>query len=182
VLGKIESIKYVILAVAVLATLTDLIFGKIYNWITLPTAMAGLLASGYFLGWGGVGQALLGFAAGMLFYGWLFGLKVMGGGDVKLLMALGTWAGPQYTAEVAVLGVLIGGVFAFVILLVTGRFVGFAVRLYHFLLTLIVKELEMEMPQVDRTFTMPFGVPLSIAGVWVAFSSPFVHLSGLWLH
>ena len=179
-LGKIEFIKYLILGVAAVATLTDLFFGKIYNWITVPTAVGGILASYYFLGWAGVGQSLLGLAVGMLLYGWLFGLRVMGGGDVKLLMALGAWAGPEYTAEVALLGILIGGAFAFVMLMVTGRLPGFIRRLHKFILTVFIKELEVEMPKVDKAFTMPFGIPLSIASVWVAFANPFLHFTGLW--
>lgn len=179
-LGKIEFIKYLILGVAAIALLTDLFFGKIYNWITLPTAIGGILAGYYFQGWSGVGQASLGFGTGLLFYGWLFGLQVMGGGDVKLLMALGCWVGPEYTAEVAILGVLLGGAGAFVLLGVTGRLGGFVRRLHRLLLSLFIKELEVEIPQVDRTFTMPFGIPLSIAAVWVAFANPFSQFGGLW--
>ncbi|MEO5969471.1 MAG: A24 family peptidase [Bdellovibrionia bacterium] len=181
-LGKIEFIKYLILGVAGLATLTDLFFGKIYNWITLPTALSGILASYYFLGWPGVGQALLGFLGGLLFYGWLFGLRIIGGGDVKLLMAFGALAGPEYTLQVALLGIVIGGAFAFVILLASGRLLGFLLRFYNFLLTLFIRELEVQLPKVDKAFTMPFGIPLSIAAVWVAFANPFLHFGGLWLH
>jgi Flp pilus assembly protein protease CpaA len=180
VLGKIEFIKYLILGVSAIATLTDLLFGKIYNWITIPTAVGGILASYYFLGWPGVGQALLGLSCGILLYGWLFGLRVIGGGDVKLLMAFGAWASPEYTLEVALLGIVIGGAFAFVILLVSGRLAGFLFRLYNFLLSIFIKELEVQLPKVDKTFTMPFGIPLSIAAVWVAFANPFVHMGGLW--
>lgn len=174
-LGKIELIQFVILGVSALATFTDLRFGKIYNWLTVPTAIAALLASYFFSNWVGVGQALFSLVLGMALYGWLFGLRIMGGGDVKLLMALGAWGGPEYTIEVAVLGILVGGVLALVLLTVTGRLPGFIRRFYHFLLTLFVKNLEVELPKVDKSFTMPFGIPLCIAAVWVAFADPFVY-------
>ena len=95
--GKIEFINYVILSVAIIAAMTDLFSGKIYNWLTVPTALGGFLAAGMCFGWTGIGQAFLGFIAGFVLYGWMFGLRFVGAGDVKLLMALGAWGGFRYT-------------------------------------------------------------------------------------
>ena len=123
--GKINFINYVVLSICGFAIVTDLIWGKIFNWFTLPTAIAGLIVSTYLLGWHGGFQALLGIIAGLLFYGWMFGIGIIGGGDVKLLMALGAWGGFHYIEEVAILGVILGGVFSFGILVFSGKLFNF---------------------------------------------------------
>lgn len=156
------------------AAATDLARGRIYNWQTVPALLLGLAVSAWLAGWGGLGDSLLGATGGLFFYGWMFALGIMGGGDVKWLMALGAWGGLHYAQEVAILGLLLGGVMALGLLIVTGRFVNFARRMMRFLLTLFVRELELEMPQVDRKFTMPFGVPIGIAAVWSAYSHPLL--------
>ncbi len=171
--GKIEITQYIILGIAIFASVTDLIWGKIFNWFTALIAIFGIFASFYFMGWTGVGQSVLGVIAGFILYGWMFGLRFMGGGDVKLLMALGAWGGLHYTEEVAILGVMVGGVMSLLILIFTGKIIDFSKRLYSFLLSIFVKELEIQTIKVDKTLTMPFGIPLSIAAIWVAFIHPF---------
>ncbi len=174
--GKIDFISYVILGAAVAVTVMDLLRGRIYNWFTIPFALCGFLVSSFCLGWQGSGQALLGFLAGFLFYGWMFGLRILGGGDVKYLMALGAWGGWRYAEEVAILGILIGGLMSFGILCITGRIFDFLRRIREFLLSIFISELEVQLPKVDKTSKMPFGIPISIAAVWVAFAHPFESL------
>ncbi|OFZ19711.1 MAG: hypothetical protein A2X94_16790 [Bdellovibrionales bacterium GWB1_55_8] len=164
--------KFVIPAVAVVAIVTDLVRGRIFNWLTLPTLLLGVVAAIYWGGWTAVGQSALGIGLGLLLYGWMFWLGAMGGGDVKFLMALGAWGGPRYVTEVAILAVLLGGAIGLVVMIFTGRIRGFSVRMYRFLLTLFIKDLVLEMPKVDRGFTMPFGVPIAIAAVWGLFAAP----------
>lgn len=170
--GKIESIKYVICLIALFTIYTDLRWGKIYNWFTVPVAILGIITSINVAGWHGALEAILGIFLGLLLYGWMFGLHIIGGGDVKLLMALGAWGGSRYTIEVAILGLFVGGVFSFFILLFSGRLVSFSKRMFRFLLSLFVKELEVQVPSVDRSLKMPFGVPISIAAVWTIYAHP----------
>jgi prepilin peptidase CpaA len=145
----------------------DLARGRIYNWLTFPVLCAGLVASGIWGGWSVFVGALLAVVAALLLYGWMFLLGHMGAGDVKLLMALAAWGGLKFAVYTAILGVLLGGVMAAVILIVTGRMPDFLRRLYRFLVCLLVKELEFEAPRVDRKLTMPYGVPIAAAAIWV---------------
>lgn len=77
-----------------MASVSDLRTRKLPNWLTVPAFVAGLAFHGVTGGWSGLGQALAGFAVGfgILFVLWLIGGG--GGGDVKLMGALGAWLGP----------------------------------------------------------------------------------------
>jgi prepilin peptidase CpaA len=85
------------------AAVSDIRTHKLPNWLTVPALFAALVFHGITAGLSGLGLALGGFATGfgILFVLWL--LKGMGGGDVKLMGALGAWLGPLPTLYVFVL-------------------------------------------------------------------------------
>jgi prepilin peptidase CpaA len=100
------------IAIAVVASATDLRTRRIPNVLTFGTAAA---AFGYHLA--GTGIEGLGWSAG----GWLvgalvflvpFALRGLGGGDLKLLAALGAWIGPADVVWVALYAGVAGGVLA----------------------------------------------------------------------
>ncbi len=164
---------YAVLVISVSGALTDLVCGKIFNWLTIPALVAGLLVSGWIDGWQGLASAMLGSVAALVLYGWMFALGAMGAGDVKFLMALGAWGGLRFVIETAVLGVAVGGILAVLMLVFSGKMPSFAKRMHHFLLTVFVSELEVEKPKIDHSMTMPFGIPIAIAAAWVALGHPF---------
>jgi Flp pilus assembly protein protease CpaA len=170
--GKISLLQASVLLVGLCASFTDIRFGKIYNKLTLPTAILGFAYSTFMFGLDGALQAVSGVLLGLLLYGWMFGLRILGGGDVKLLMAFGAWMGAHSVFEVAILGILLGGAFSAMLLIVSGRIVSFIKRMYHFLLTVFVAELEVEPPKIDKNLKMAFGIPISIAAVWVSWTHP----------
>lgn len=172
--GRTELLIAAVTVISAIAAITDVACGKIFNGLTVPALLGGLAASAYWGGWAGLGDGLLGAFVGLLLYGWMFWLGVMGGGDVKLLMALGAWGGFAYVQEVAVLGVLLGGVLAVFWLGLKGRLPAFVRKMRRFVMSLMIKELELEMPQVDHKLTMPFGVPIAAAAIWSAVSHPLV--------
>lgn len=75
------------------AAISDLRFRRIPNKMTAPMCVAGIVYQVAFYGLDGLWVALLGFAAGfgILFVLWM--IATAGGGDVKLMAALGTWLG-----------------------------------------------------------------------------------------
>ncbi len=151
---------------------TDLAWGRIFNWMTLPLFFTGLVVSFNLYSWSGLTQALLGALVGLAFFGPLFFFGVMGGGDVKYMLALGALGGAQYSIEVALLSIVLGGVFGFLLLLFTGKLPDFFRRMYFFLMTLAVREMKAELPALNRKLTMPFGIPLAVAAVWVDLRHP----------
>src|SRR6476659_7129766 len=83
----------VVLIAAIVAALTDVVKFKVYNFLTVPLMIAGLVYHGFT----GGPSALVGSALGLLLGGGLlmifFLMGGMGGGDVKLMAAIGAWLG-----------------------------------------------------------------------------------------
>jgi prepilin peptidase CpaA len=171
--GKISFISYLISLISIFGAIYDFKWGKIFNWFTLPVMLSGMFMSAFFFGWAGFYESVLGFLLGLVLYGSLFGLRMVGGGDVKFLMALGAWGGIHYTIEVAILGICVGGVFSLFHLTSTGRIFDFTKRMYFFVLSIFIRELEFQFPKLDKTKTFPFGISIAIAAIWVEFFHPF---------
>jgi prepilin peptidase CpaA len=94
---------------------TDLRSRRIPNVLTLGAAAGAL---GYFLvgdGWRGAAWALGGWTVGLVAFLPLFLLRGIGGGDVKLLAALGAWLGPASAVWLALFAALAGGPLALVV-------------------------------------------------------------------
>jgi prepilin peptidase CpaA len=97
---------------AIVAALWDVRTGRIPNVLTFGAAAAGLVWSVAIGGFDGLGTSLLGSLVGLALFFPLFALGGMGGGDVKLLAAIGAWLGPLGAVYTALWGSLAGGVLA----------------------------------------------------------------------
>ena len=80
-------------AMAIVAAITDYRTGHIPNWLTLPPLVVAPVSYGILLGWPGVGASLLGAVVCGLVPYLLFRKGAAGGGDVKLLAAVGASVG-----------------------------------------------------------------------------------------
>ncbi len=98
-----------------IATVTDLMRGKIYNTLTFSFLVAGFGARLYISGWGGGREALFSFFISFLLYFPLWRLKVLAAGDVKLLMAASPWLATPELIRLAVLSILVGAVVGLVV-------------------------------------------------------------------
>lgn len=99
-------------AVGLIACITDLKARRIPNALTLGAAAAALLFRGLTSGPEALAMAAAGWVIGVLIFLPLFLLRGIGGGDVKLLAALGAWVGPGLVVWVALWAAIAGGVLA----------------------------------------------------------------------
>ena len=136
------------LAIALLiAAFTDIRSRRIANWLN------GAIALGAPVYWFATDMALwpdvawqLGLAVvTFAVLSILFAIRAMGGGDVKLLTALALWIEPNAFLNLLIMMALLGGVLT----------VGFG--MWH-----IYRR------QKDK-LTIPYGVAISIAGLWVIY-------------
>jgi prepilin peptidase CpaA len=105
---------------AILACVCDLRTRRIPQVLTLGGAVAGLLFHLITGGWSAGGASLVGWAIGIVIFLAPFALGGLGGGDVKLLGALGAWFGPTEAVWVALYAGSVGLVLAVVYSLSTG--------------------------------------------------------------
>src|SRR5262249_6687453 len=107
----------VVLAAALIAAATDIWKFKVYNALTLPLLLSGLL-------YHGLRSELLDSLVGVLFgFAALVLLYVIGGmgaGDVKLMAAIGAWLGMPFTFYVFIASSLAAGAYALLLMAVSG--------------------------------------------------------------
>jgi prepilin peptidase CpaA len=97
---------------AVTAAVWDVRQGRIPNPLAYAAMGAGLLLRAGLAGWHGLVDGILaGLVAGGLFF-LLFLVRGMGGGDVKLITAVGCWVGIGQLPAVLLIAALAGGVMA----------------------------------------------------------------------
>lgn len=118
------SVVVLVVFTAVAAYL-DLTTRRIPNWLTVPVFAAGIVFHLSTAGLTGLGLALGGFAVGFgtLLVLWLIGGG--GGGDVKLMGAMGAWLGAPYTVILIILSTIVaalGSGLVLVFTLITGGY------------------------------------------------------------
>jgi prepilin peptidase CpaA len=153
----------VLLAVAVVCAITDLWKGKIYNAITYPAMAIGVVLALVQHGASGIFFALGGFAVGFFPAFVLFALGGMGGGDVKLLGAIGAIAGAVAATETLILAFLIGGLFALGQLAWHGRLFATLGRTLRTLVGFVVPGLGRSAPSTEGRLEVRFGVAICVA-------------------
>lgn len=103
-------------ALLLVASVTDLLWGKIFNALTFPFLVGGLGIRFFSLGSPELGVGLLAVGAALITFFPLYYSQVMAAGDVKLLMAAGAWLTPTETFKLAGLTVVIGALTGLIIL------------------------------------------------------------------
>jgi len=115
-----SPIHIFVAAVLTLACISDLRTRRIPNVLTFSAVAGALLFHLVTGGLSAVGLSLAGCFLGALLFVPMFALRGMGGGDVKLLAAVGAWIGPSEVAMVALAASVAGGAIAVVVALVHG--------------------------------------------------------------
>src|ERR1043165_9279953 len=112
---------------AIIAGWTDWRSRRIPNWLTVPALILGIAANTLAHGWTGAKESLLGAGLGLGLLLPFVLLRSLGGGDWKLVGALGAFLGPPRLIIVLVATILVAGAMA-VILIIWKRRVGRTLR------------------------------------------------------
>ena len=109
--------KYFLIGAVVVASIgaiSDVRKARIPNWLTYSSLITALVLRAGLMGWSGFKSGALGMlAAGGIFL-ILFVLGAMGGGDMKLMAAIGAWVGSAYVVTILLVAAMAGGVLALV--------------------------------------------------------------------
>ena len=109
------------LLLVTVAACFDVTTKRIPNALTYAACLWGFALGAYFGGWAGLGDSALGFAGGFVPVLIMFLGGSIGGGDVKLMGAVGALLGFPGGLNAFISAVLVGGFFAAIILLWQGR-------------------------------------------------------------
>ena len=117
---ELQAVVIVTTLMTLICAYTDLKVKKIYNVVTLPMIILGLLYHGVIEGQVGLLFSLLGILVvlPLLFF---FILRMLGAGDIKLFMALGAWWGMEEVLQIGLNSLVLAGCMAGVIMLMRGN-------------------------------------------------------------
>jgi prepilin peptidase CpaA len=110
----------VVISATLIAAVTDLWKFKVYNALTLPLLVSGLIYNTVIGGWSGLANSALGLLFGFAILLLFYSMGGMGAGDVKLMAAIGAWLGMPLTFYVFIASALAGGIYAVSLLVLTG--------------------------------------------------------------
>ena len=158
-------------AIAATACWFDMRTRRIPNWLTFPAAALGLVAVSVIHGGPGIASSAAGLFVGLVLFFPLFVLKGLGGGDVKLMGALGAWLGTSMILGVAFYTALAGGALALA-LIVRHRYGGQAIRNLWLLLmhwrVFGIRPLDSLTLETSAGPKLPYALPIA-AGLTLAF-------------
>ncbi len=114
-------VEVVLALMVIAAAVSDIRSRSIPNWLTLGGIVASLALNTYFSGLGGLKLAAVGLGVAAVIFLPLFALRFLGGGDVKLMAAIGGMAGYENLIAIFIIDAIFGGVVALILVIVRGR-------------------------------------------------------------
>ena len=99
----------------------DLTKKTIPNYLTFPAIVWGFVSYTALDGLSGLWFSILGMLVGLVIFFIPFAMGGMGGGDVKLLAAVGALQGWQFVLAASLLTAIAGGIISIIYLIATGR-------------------------------------------------------------
>ncbi|MBZ5521799.1 MAG: prepilin peptidase [Acidobacteriia bacterium] len=147
----------------------DIMSRRIPNAVTYSGVALGIVLRTSLLGWQGLGTALAGglIGGGIFFFFYL--IRGMGGGDVKLMAALGCITGPWLILQIVTACALAGGVMAIAVMIYkkravrTIRNVGALLRFRFLHGAQMHPTLNIDSPESLR---MPYGIAIAAGALY----------------
>ncbi len=161
----VVTTSIVVLLVAV-AIYTDVRWGKIFNYLTGPAIVLGLVINslsgidGFLRSIQGIGLAL-----GLFLISSLLG-RILGGGDIKLLIAIGALQGPLFLAWTICGTAIIGGILGVIIALRHGILVEKLKTLFATCYMRVTFQVPMEMEDNKATEPrLPYAIAIGLGAI-----------------
>ena len=162
-----QVIDVVVFVLIGICGITDLRTGKIYNKVTYPAILLGLSWNVWMpdaLGWW---SRIEGFALAAVLMGALTLMGGMGGGDAKLLAAIGALKGYPFILDVLFYSFLVGGVIALAIAIWQRRFLRILGNVWRMLLAILIYRSKPETAEDETgSYKIPFGLAICLGTLW----------------
>lgn len=130
--------QFFLVGIVTVAMITDLQERKIFNWLTFPSMLLGLILNVVYFGLPGLYGSLLGFVVGVLIFLIGFFMNAMGAGDVKLMAVVGLWLGWPATIAAVIYVTLFGGLISIIAAAANGQLLQMFKNVYWFMVGLFL--------------------------------------------
>ena len=120
-------------ALLIIALRSDIRSYKIKNIVTLTFIIIGMLTNTVTYGCEGFIDSFLGVIIPLLLLFVLYGLKMLGAGDIKLFSALGAVFGAKYVFDILAYSFIAGGIIALILIIVRKNAKDRILHLYNYL-------------------------------------------------
>ncbi|OGX06375.1 MAG: hypothetical protein A3G87_01890 [Omnitrophica bacterium RIFCSPLOWO2_12_FULL_50_11] len=163
---------YIAVTGAAAAALCDWKTRKIPNALTLSMIVLGLILGYWSEGLPGLKQSFFGLIVGILFLYFPFAWGGVGGGDVKLVGAVGSLLGPALVFQIFLASAVFGGIFS-VAAMIKGKAFRKTLRnikdkaLFFFLTRKVLPEVEGA--QNDKRLKIPYACAIGCGTLFVLF-------------
>ncbi len=168
-----DILLYIVIAVC---AITDVMYGKIFNRITYPAIMLGLIIN-LFLGMGSFQSSVIGMLVAFVLFLIVFMIGGLGGGDVKLMTAIGAIKGYPFVMYAAFYSALVGGLMSIGIMIWRGRFIRGMRNIFRVLFSYIfsfvfpgIKPLSLNPEESEK---IPFGFAICLGTLWAVLEFMF---------
>lgn len=150
------------IVVVTVAVITDLLWRRIPNFLTIPAFVLAVVVRLVFQGWTGLGLAIAGAVAAPVLLLLMHGGKGIGMGDLKLTAAIGAMLGPVMAVVTVLLSAVAGGLLAILMMMRPGGQLAELVSVLSIGIPFIRKRKSDDAPAEDQTpmETMPYGLAI----------------------
>ena len=160
--------------VITVCAITDISKGKIPNKITYSVIVLGFVLAAISGGFSGFLNSLAGFGLGfgMMFLIYMWG--GFGGGDVKLMAAIGALKGYPFVIYAAFYSAIIGGIYSLAVVIWKGRFRNTMMNVGRQILALVKPSSVLSAPLDPKESTqIPFGFCICVGTLWAMLEGIF---------
>jgi len=161
------SSDILLILLLLVSAVTDLVTHKIYNCVTFPAVAVGLLLNFLSHGVSGLTSSMLGLAIGFCIFAIVFAFGGVGGGDVKLMAAVGAVGGYPFILNACFYGILTGGILAIAVMIWKGTFWRGLKNIFRLILSFFMPGLKTEALKLSNSEKIPYGAALSV-GTFIA--------------
>ena len=152
----------VLVLLLLISALTDLLYRKVYNYVTAPAVLLGFSLGFITAGGKGLTNSLIGFVIGLIFFFPVFAYGGMGGGDVKLCAAIGAIKGFPFIIDSMFWSIVFGGLMAIAVMLWKGTLWRGLKNVFRFLFTLFIPWLHVVPLKKEDSIKIPYGFSIAV--------------------
>ncbi|MBN2008858.1 prepilin peptidase [candidate division KSB1 bacterium] len=161
--NKILSILLII--IVIVAAYTDITRRKIHNILTLPAIVVGLALNVILPGQSGIWNSLLGFAVGFGIFLVMFLFGGMGGGDVKLMGAIGAFKGYPFILDAMLFSIFTGGILALLVMAFRGTLLKGLKNIAQSVFSFLIPHVQAEPLIKEDSHKIPFGFCIAVGTI-----------------